>query len=134
MSKQEKTSADGEVQRAEVAELNKAMVKKDNKITDLEQRLTRLEKRLKSNERFGRTLATTLTTQVVAIDAVNEVLTRGLLQDAKVHDVLLAAIKEYDNRKVQRWLSGFFGVLFKLLALALAAFVGAFIYWVFSGQ
>lgn len=107
---------------------------KDRRIADLEQRLRRLEKRTKNNERFGKTFADCLSSQVIAIDAVAAVVRRSLKEDAETHDELRAAIKEYDRRKISRWFSGFFGVLFRILALAIAVFVGAFIHWVFSGQ
>lgn len=118
----------------DIAELSKAIIKKDNKIADLEQRLSRLEKRTKSNERFARTFSECLNTQVNAIDAVTSVLRRGLREDAVVQDELMAAIRDYDKHKFRRWLSGFCGVMFWVLSVGVAAFVGAFIYWVFSGQ
>lgn len=106
----------------------------DRHLKELEQRLRRLEKRLKNNERFGKTFADCLGSQVVAIEAVTATVRRSLREDADVHDELSAAIKEYDRHKIRRWFSGFFGALFRILALAAAAFMGAFIYWVFSGQ
>lgn len=118
----------------EIAELSKALIKKENRLSDLDQRLSRLEKRLKSNERFARTLAGCLSTQVPAIDAVTEVLRRGLREDAVVAEELKLAIKDYDKHKFRRWLSGFCGVLLWVISVMLAATVGAFIYWVFSGQ
>lgn len=107
---------------------------KDRQIADLEQRLRRLEKRIKNNERFGKTLNDCLSSQVVAIDAVTAIVRRSLKEDAEVHAELSAAIKEYDRHKITRWFCGFFGVLFRVVALCVAAFMGAFLYWVFSGQ
>ena len=129
-------SADAEstATSVDVAELSKAIIKKDNKIADLEQRLGRLEKRTKSNERFARTFSECLNTQVNAIDAVTSVLRRGLREDAVVQDELMAAIRDYDKHKVRRWLSGFCGVMLWVTSVTVAVFVGAFIYWVFSGQ
>lgn len=129
-------SADAEssVTSVDVAELSKAIIKKDNKIADLEQRLSRLEKRTKSNERFARTFSECLNTQVNAIDAVTSVLRRGLREDAVVQDELMAAIRDYDKHKFRRWLSGFCGVMLWVISVTVAVFVGAFVYWVFSGQ
>lgn len=131
-----KKSADSDVatQDFDVAELSKAIIKKDNKIAELEQRLIRIEKRTKSNERFARTLSECLGTQVYAIDAVAGVLRRSLREDAVVQDELMAAIKDYDKHKFRRWLSGFCGVLLWVGSVTLAVFIGAFVYWVFSGQ
>ena len=131
-----KKSADSDVatQDFDVAELSKAIIKKDNKIAELEQRLSRIEKRTKSNERFARTLSECLGTQVYAIDAVAGVLRRSLREDAVVQDELMAAIKDYDKHKFRRWLSGFCGVLLWVGSVTLAVFIGAFVYWVFSGQ
>ncbi len=120
--------------KVDIAELNKALIKKENRLADLEQRLTRIEKRTKNNERFAHTFAGCLSTQVIAIDAVTEVLRRSLREDAVVHEELSAAIREYDKHKIRRWLSGFFGVLLWVVSVMVAAVVGAFIYWVFSGQ
>ncbi len=55
--KKKSADADSAMTDVDIAELSKAIIKKDNKIADLEQRLSRLEKRTKSNERFARTLA-----------------------------------------------------------------------------
>ena len=118
----------------EVVALSKALLKKDNKIADLEQRLSRLEKRLKSNERFARTFANCMDTQVVAIDAVTSVFRRALKTDAGVASDLSAAIHEYDRHKVRRWLSGFLGVFLWVGSVAAAAFIGALIYWIFSAN
>ena len=118
----------------DLSELSQALIKKDNRITDLEQRLSRIEKRTKSNERFARTLSECLGTQVYAIDAVTSVLRRSLREDAVVQDELMATIKDYDKHKFRRWLSGFCGVLLWVGSVTLAVFVGAFVYWVFSGQ
>lgn len=149
MSKEESAAAEGaKTAEAKVAEetgaqsfsdkevvaLSKALLKKDNKIADLEQRLSRLEKRLKSNERFARTFATCMDTQVVAIDAVTGVIRRALKTDAAIASDLSAAIHEYDRHKVRRWLSGFLGVLLWVGSVAAAAFIGAFIYWTFAAN
>lgn len=126
--------ADSATTEVDIAELSKALIKKDNKITELEQRLSRIEKRTKSNERFARTLSECLGTQVYAIDAVAGVLRRSLREDAVVQDELMAAIKDYDKHKFRRWFSGFCSVLLWAGSVALAAFIGAFIYWTFSGK
>ncbi len=126
--------ADSAATEVDIAELSKALIKKDNKITELEQRLSRIEKRTKSNERFARTLSECLGTQVCAIDAVAGVLRRSLREDVVVQDELTAAIKDYDKHKFRRWFSGFCSVLLWIGSVALAAFIGAFIYWAFSGK
>ena len=119
---------------SELAELNKALIKKENKVADLEQRLSRLEKRTKSNERFAKTFESCLSTQVVAVDAVMDVVRRALREDNATHDELMDAIRHYDKHKFRRWFSGFTSVLLWVVSVMLAACVGAFIYWVFSGK
>lgn len=107
---------------------------KEPKIKDLEQRLLRLERRTKNHERFAHTLSGCLDTQVIAIDAIVDVVRRSLRDDVAIHDELVAAIREYDKHKFHRWFSGFLSVLLWLVSVLVAAFAGAFIYWVFSGQ
>lgn len=107
---------------------------KDTRIKDLEQRVLRIERRTKNHERFAHTLSGCLDTQVVAIDAVVDVVRRSLRDDAAIHDELVAAIREYDKHKFHRLFSGFLSVLLWLVSVLIAAFAGAFIYWVFSGQ
>jgi len=114
--------------------VSRAVLKTENKIIDLDQRLGRIEKRVKNNERFARTFANSLTTQVVAIDAVTEAMRHALRNDVEVHEELAYAIKRYDQHKVRRWFSGFFGVLLWISSVAVAGIVGAFIYWLFSGK
>lgn len=118
----------------EVVALSKALLKKDNKIADLERRLNQLEKRLKSNERFARTFANCMDTQVVAIDAVTSVVRRALKTDAEIANDLSLAIHEYDRHKIRRWFSGFLGVFLWVGSVAAAAFIGALIYWIFSAN
>lgn len=108
--------------------------KRDARAKELEQRLMRLEKRIKNNERFSRTLCACLDTQVTAGDAVVNVMRRSLREDVVVHEELMSAIREYDKHKVRRWFSGFLSVLLWVVSVMLAACVGAFIYWVFSGK
>lgn len=140
MSKEESAAAEGaknaenKTNDAEVVAMSKAILKKDAKIVDLEQRLARLEKRLKSNERFARTFATCMDTQVIAIDAVTSVVRRALKTDAEIAADLASAIHEYDRHKIRRWFSGFLGVFLWVGSVAAAAFVGAFIYWTFSAN
>lgn len=112
----------------------KRLQKLESKLENLDDRLSRLEKRLKNNERFARTFASALTTQVVAIDAVTEAMRHALRNDVEVHEELALAIKHYDKRKIRRWFSGFFGVLMWIASVGVAGVVGAFIYWLFSGQ
>ncbi len=81
----------------ELAELSRAFIKKENRLTDLEQRLLRIEKRIKSNERFARTFAGCMSTQVLAIDAVTDVLRRALREDIVIQDELMSAIRHYDK-------------------------------------
>lgn len=118
----------------DIAALKQALAKKDNKITLLEQRLTRIERRAKSNERFANTLSECLATQVVAIDAITGVMRRALQDDVVLQDELMLAIKTYDKHKFRRWLTGFCGTMMWVLSVAVAAFMGAFIYWIFSGK
>ena len=131
-----KKSADVDSITTEVdlVELSKAIIKKDHRIADLEQRLARIEKRTKSNERFAHTLSECLGTQISAVDAVAEILRRSLRNDAVVQDELMAAIRDYDRHKFRRWLSGFCGVLLWVASVTLAVFAGAFVYWIFSGR
>lgn len=107
---------------------------RERRLADVERRLERVERKVNSNERFARTLSKCLGTQVLATDAVVEVVRKCLREDAELRDELTAAIKEYDKRKVVRWLSGLGGAVIKVVALAAAAFAGAFIYWVFCGM
>lgn len=123
-----------EIVSPDLGELKAELAKKQTKITALERRLDRLERRTKSNERFANTLSECLSTQVVAIDAVTDVLRRSLRDDAAIQDELMAAIKDYDKHKFRRWLSGFCSVVLWVGSVALAAFVGAFIYWIYSGK
>lgn len=136
MSKKSKSTAeevlDVSTQASELQELSRNIISKTNKLTELEQRLKRLEKHYKSSERLGRSLAECLATQVVAIDAVGEVVQRSLTSDALVHEALQDAIKRYDKHKFRRWLSGFLGVLLWIGSVTAAACVGAFIYWLFA--
>lgn len=122
------------VETASEPVLTKSLLKKDEHIKDLERRLERIEKRTKSNERFARTFSGCLDTQVLAIDAVTDVVRRGLREDAVIHEELMSAIRQYDRHKVRRWFSGFFGVLLWVVSVMAAACVGAFIYWVYSGK
>lgn len=118
----------------DIVALKQALAKKDNKINLLEQRLTRIERRAKSNERFANTLSECLATQVVAIDAITGVVRRALQDDVVLQDELMLAIKTYDKHKFRRWLTGFCGTMMWVLSVAVAAFMGAFIYWIFSGK
>lgn len=129
----ESKAAESKSNNSEIAEINKSLVKKENRLADLEQRLVRIEKRTKNNERFAKTLKNCLDTQVSANEAVAEVLRRVLHNDATVQEELMLAIREYDQHKCRRFLSGLLGVVVRMVALGAAAFVGAFIYWVFSG-
>lgn len=106
----------------------------EKNISELEQRLQRLEKRCKSNERLAKTLASCLDTQLVANEAVTKVVRRAIRDDVEVHDELSLALAQYDRTKFHRCFSGVLGVFFRIVALAAASFVGAFIYWAFSGQ
>ena len=118
----------------EVVALSKALLRKDNKISDLERRLNQLEKRLKTNERFARTFANCMDTQVVAIDAVTSVVRRALKTDAEIANDLSLAIHEYDRHKIRRWFSGILGVFLWVGSVIVSAFVGALIYWIFSAN
>lgn len=103
-------------------------------IANLEKRIGQLEKRLANNERFARTFANSLSTQVVAIDAVTDVVRRSLQNDAKVQHELSTAICIYDKHKVRRWFSGTLSVLLWIISIMAAAFVGAAIHWLFAAQ
>lgn len=115
-------------------ELEQALAKKERRIVELEQRLTRLEKRIKSNERFAHTLSDSLSTQVVAIDAVTQVISRALHTNADIQKELMSAIHEYDQHKFRRWLSGFCSIVLWISSIAAAVCTGAFVYWLFSGK
>lgn len=142
MSKSDSAAAEGakntennsKTTDAEIVAMSKAILKKDTRIADLEQRLSRLEKRLKSNERFARTFASCMDTQVVAIDAVTGVIRRALKNDAEIANELSASIREYDQHKIRRWFSGFLGVFLWVGSVMAAAFIGALIYWTFSSN
>lgn len=107
---------------------------KDQRIKYLERRIERLERKINSNERFARTLAKSVTTQSLAANSILYVLRKGLHEDAEVRDEFVATIKAYDKHKFRRWFSGFLSVVLWLVSVAVAACVGAFIYWTFSGQ
>lgn len=126
--------AQAESQEVDVIALSKALTKKDNRLKEFEQRLTRLEKRIKNNERFAHTFVDCVSTQVTAIDAINAVLCRGLRDNTDIQEELMLAIKTYDQHKIRRFFSGLFGVIMWVASVMVAAVVGAFIYWVFSGQ
>ncbi len=110
------------------------MTVKNHKLKDLERRIERLERKINSNERFARTMAKSVSTQALAAETILYVLRKSLHEDAEIRDELTTAIKEYDKRKIRRWFSGFFGVVLWITSVALAAGVGAFIYWAFSGK
>lgn len=105
-----------------------------HEIKRLEKRIGKLEKKLATNERLARTLASTLATQLVATDAVTAVVRRSLQTDAGVQRELSAAIRLYDKHKVRRWFSGFFSIILWITSVAAAAVAGAAIYWLFAGQ
>lgn len=116
---------------------NTGTKKSDNpkrQVVNLEKRLGQLEKRLANNERFARTFAASLSTQVVAIDAVSAIVRRSLRNDAKVQQELSTAIQIYDRHKVQRWFSGALSVALWIISVVAAAFVGATIHWLFEAQ
>ncbi len=107
---------------------------KEREIANLEKRISQLEKKLATNEKFARTFANTLSTQVVAIDAVTDVIRRSFQTDAKVQHELSTAIRVYDKHKIRRWFSGFLGLLLWIASVIMAAFAGAAIYWLFGTQ
>ena len=117
---------------SELNNLSRTLIEKSSKVTELEQRLKRLEKRYKSNERLSHSLAECLATQVVAVDAVSDVVRRNFTNDAEVQEILRDAIKKYDKHKFRRFLSGFLGVLLWVGSVMAAACIGAFIYWLFA--
>lgn len=106
----------------------------DQKIKNLERRIERLERKINSNERFARTLAKSVTTQSLAANSILYVLRKALHEDAEIRDEFTATIKAYDRHKFRRWFSGFLSVLLWIVSVGLAACIGAFIYWTFSGQ
>lgn len=131
---QEKQTPPSKRADGDVVEMAKTIVKKDRRIAELEQRVTRIEKRTKSNEQFARTLAACLSTQVIGVDAVTSIVRRAIVTDAEIHDELSSAIQAYDKRKIRRWFSGFLGVLLWLASVAAAAVIGALIHWLFAGD
>lgn len=110
------------------------LAEKDRRIAHLEKRLGQLEKRLSNNERFARTFAMSVSTQVVAIDAVTDVVRRSLQNDAKIQHEIGSAIHLYDKHKIRRWFSGVLSVVLWVASITAAAFIGATIYWLFAAQ
>lgn len=110
------------------------LAEKDRRIAHLEKRLGQLEKRLSSNERFARTFAMSVSTQVVAIDAVTDVVRRSLQNDAKIQHEISSAIRIYDKHKIRRWFSGVLSVVLWVASITASAFIGATIYWLFAAQ
>lgn len=109
--------------------------KKTDKISDngANQRLARLEKKLGSNEQMANLMVDVLISQTLASEAVRDIIRRSLREDAIVHDELVLAIQSYDKAKFRRAFSGFLGVLLWFMSIGIAAVVGAFIHWAFSG-
>lgn len=115
------------------AKIAKSITKAERRISELEQRVVRMEKRTRSNEQFARTLATCLSTQIIGVDAVTEIVRRAIATDTDTHKELNIAIREYDKRKLRRWCSGFLGVILWIGSITAAAVIGALIHWVFAG-
>lgn len=99
----------------------------------LGQRLSRLEKKLSSNEQVANLMVDALISQTLASEAVRDIIRRSLREDAIVHDELVLAIKSYDKAKFRRAFSGLLGVLLWMVSVGVAAVIGAFIHWTFSG-
>lgn len=111
---------------------NQSFAKLERQLNEIDRRLARIEKKTKTNEQFARTLSASLSTQVIAVDAVTKLFRRALSSDAQIQDELSQAIRTYDRRKFRRWCSGFFGVLLWIGSIAGAAVVGALIHWLFG--
>lgn len=102
--------------------------------SDLDLRVARLEKKINSNERFARTFVRSFTAQTVATDAVRDLIRKSFCDDAEMRTALYAAMDTYDKRRRRKLISNLGSIILWILSVAVAAFVGAFIHWVFSGQ
>ena len=102
-------------------------------VADLEKRIVRLEKKINSNERFARTFVRSALSQTVVTEAIRHIVCQSFYEDASVRQELYAAMDEYDKRRFKKIASGITGVILWIISVIIAAFVGAFIYWVFYG-
>lgn len=109
-----------------------SMSRLERQLNEIDRRLARIEKKTKTNEQFARTMSASLSTQVIAIDAVTKILRRAISSDAQVQEELSLAIRTYDKRKFRRWFSGLLGILLWIASVAGAAVVGALIHWLFA--
>ena len=109
------------------------MRKKQEHNDGLAARISRIEKKISTNEQFAGTMVDCLMSQTLVNEAIREIVRRSLMEDAVIHDELTAEIRAYDKAKFRRAFSGFLGVLMWVLSVASAALVGAIIHWVFSG-
>lgn len=112
----------------------KKSVTKDNQILELTTRIERLERKINSNERFARTFVRSVNAQTAATDAITGIIRKSFCEDAEMRKELHFAMDQYDKRRRRKLISNIGGIIFWVLSVAVAAFVGAFIHWVFSGQ
>ncbi len=143
-SKSPKTSKSTKVEpKTPKAEAKKAPAKEpkaakvltpEQELAALVSRIDRLEKKINSNERFARTFVRSVNAQTVATDAITEIVRKSFCEDAKMRKELHYAMDQYDKRRRRKLVFNLGSIIFWVLSVAVAAFIGAFIHWVFSGQ
>ena len=102
-------------------------------LTTLTARVERLERKINSNERFARTFVRSVLSQTSATEAIRDVIRHSFREDAELRKELYAAMDTYDKRRFRKLASGFTTILLWVISIIIAAFVGAFIHWVFYG-
>ncbi len=139
MSDQDKAQKSQDVAAQKTTDVNQPQTPNESdlkrlerQLNEIDRRLARIEKKTKTNEQFARTISASLSTQVIAVDAVTKILRHALTSDAQIQEELSQAIRTYDRRKFRRWCSGFLGVLLWVGSIAGAAVVGALIHWLFG--
>ena len=71
--------------------------------------------------------------QTSATEAIRDVIRHSFREDAELRKELYAAMDTYDKRRFRKLASGFTTILLWVVSIIIAAFVGAFIHWVFYG-
>ena len=104
-----------------------------NSLITLTARVERLERKINSNERFARTFVRSVLSQTAATEAIQDVIRHSFREDAALRKELYAAMDTYDKRRFRKIASGFTTILLWVVSVIVAAFVGAFIHWVFYG-
>ena len=102
-------------------------------LTTLTARVERLERKINSNERFARTFVRSVLSQTAATEAIQDIIRHSFREDAALRKELYAAMDTYDKRRFRKIASGFTTILLWVVSVIVAAFVGAFIHWVFYG-